>query len=119
MLTHSGWFLIVDVLATYRLAVLITEDKITDPARDWLRRRGAHLQHEPSLGTSLWVKKPGLLAAGARWLYELTICQWCVGLWLATIVVILTRFWPSGWQYAALALALSGATGFLGERTNH
>lgn len=119
MLTHSWWFLACDVLATYRLAVLITEDKITDPAREWLRRHGAKRKHDSALGTDVWVKKPGTLPAIARWTYELTICAWCIGLWLATIVVILTRFWPSGWQYPAMALALSGMTGFLGERTNH
>lgn len=87
-MTHSFWWLIVDALAVYRLAILITKDSITQPIRD---------------------------AAGERMVLFLT-CPWCVGIWIAGAIVVLTRFVPSAWQYAAFALALSGVTGFLAER---
>lgn len=87
-MTHSIWWLIVDALAVYRLAQLVGKDAITQPIRD---------------------------AASERTTLFLT-CPWCVGLWIAAGVVVLTRFAPSAWQYAALALALSGVAGFLAER---
>jgi hypothetical protein len=107
MLTHSFWWLAVDALAVYRLAILSSKDKITDPARHWLCIRAFTKTADPA---------PGKLAAMARWLYELVICPWCVSIWLGAAVVALTRFVPGAWQYAALALAFSGVAGFLAER---
>lgn len=88
MLTHSWWWLAVDGLAVYRLAVLIGKDMIAEPIRQ---------------------------RVGTRMLAFIT-CPWCIGLWFAAAAVILTRFWPQGWQYVAMALALSAVAGFLGER---
>ena len=91
MLTHSFWWLIVDALAVYRLVQLIGRDAITARGRDVVQKR--------SQAAFLFIT-----------------CPWCVGLWIAAGAVALTRFVPSAWQYAALALALSGIAGFLAER---
>jgi Protein of unknown function (DUF1360) len=88
MLTHSLWWLVCDALAVYRLAQLVGSDTITQPIRD---------------------------ASSERMTLFLT-CPWCVSIWIAAAVVALTALVPSAWQYAALALALSGVTGFLAER---
>lgn len=87
-MTHSFWWLTVDALAVYRLAQLVGKDTITQPIRG---------------------------ASSERTTLFLT-CPWCVGIWLAIAVVVLTALVPGAWQYAALALALSGVTGFLAER---
>lgn len=91
MLTHSFWWLTCDALAVYRLAVLVTKDEITAPARDAILKRS-----EPA--------------------FLFITCPWCVSIWLAALAVALTRLVPAVWQYAALGLALSGAAGFLAER---
>lgn len=96
MLTHGFWFLIVDALAVYRLAILITQDAITARFRDLLT------------GRAPLVKRPRVAV--------FITCPWCVSIWIGAGVVVLTRLWPDGWQYVALALALSGVTGFLAER---
>jgi hypothetical protein len=103
-MTHSFWWLLIDALATYRLAVLISKDKITEPARDTLRDR-AYLAGVPRKGHAL-----------ARWTFELVICPWCIGVWIAAAVTGLTVSAPSVWQYPAFGLALTGAAGFLAER---
>jgi Protein of unknown function (DUF1360) len=107
MLTHGAWFLTCDALATYRLAILISRDKITATLRE-NSRRAAY--------TDNGSQRPGVWAAYERWIYELIICQWCVSVWLAAAVVALTRFAPDEWQYVAMALALSAVAGFLGDR---
>lgn len=109
-LTHSAWWLICDAAAVYRLAVLLSKDKITDWLREGLRERA----YDP-------IAKPraGARAAIARWLFELIICPWCVSIWLGAIVVGFTRFVPGAWQYVAMLLTLSAAAGFFGERTDH
>lgn len=106
MLTHSWWFLLVDALAVYRLAILVAKDKITDRPRNILM----------NLGYSHAKPRRGIRGTTARWLFELVTCPWCVSLWFAAGAVALTRFYPDEWQYAAMWLALSGVTGFLAER---
>lgn len=92
MLPHSLWWLAVDALAVYRLAVLLTQDTIT------ARLRGRFIERGPQA------------------IANLVTCQWCVSIWFAIGAVALTRYWPEGWQYAAMALAFSGVAGFMGER---
>ena len=111
MLTHGFWFLTCNAGATYRLAILLTRDTITDPLREASRRRGWIRQRD---GLPVEIGTRG--GRTARTLYALMGCPWCVSIYLAVGVVALTRFWPAGWQYAALALALSGVAGFLAER---
>jgi hypothetical protein len=44
-------------------------------------------------------------------------CTWCTSIWIAAVVVALTRFWPTEWQYPAMLLALSAVAGYMGERS--
>lgn len=81
-------WLAVNAMAVYRLTVLIGRDSITQPIRD---------------------------RASERMTLFLT-CPWCTSIWIAGGVVVLTRFYPTEWRYPAVALALSGAAGFLAER---
>ena len=106
MLSHSLWWLICDAIAVYRLAVLVSKDKITDRPRNVLRNIGY---------TQQGLRASGRGRGAARWMFQLVTCPWCVSLWFAAGVVALTRYGPTGWQYAALALTASGIAGFLAE----
>jgi Protein of unknown function (DUF1360) len=116
---HTFWWLAVDALAVYRLAVLLSEDKITAWIRDGLRDNGYQAVIRIQAGEAELKPQPGITGAVARWLYELVVCPWCIGLWIAAPVVALTSLAPATWQYPAFGLALSGAAGFLAERTSH
>jgi hypothetical protein len=83
--------LILDALAVYRLAVLVTMDRIME----WPRSLVAKL--------------------GDRAEYFIT-CPWCTSIWLAVIVVVLTRWWHF-WPYVAAVLAFSAVAGYLAERS--
>jgi hypothetical protein len=102
--THSFWWLIVDALAVYRLAILITKDTITEPLRDRIIAM-----------PKTWSSPAERISPRPR-LAAFITCPWCVSIWIAAAVVALTNFAPTPWQYAALGLALSGVTGFLAER---
>ncbi len=123
-MTRSAWWLTCDALAVYRLAVLVTKDTITEPAREWLRRRCMqtfHLKHDGETAGRLAQTvaaniEVGMMTApsGAwRWLFELAGCPWCVSVWAAAPVVALTKFAPGVWQYPAMGLALTAAAGIL------
>ena len=102
MLPHSMWWLLADAGCTFRLTALATKDTITAPIRTWL---GAPFALDGAkLGGPRW------------WLFELSTCPWCISVWIAAGAVTLTALTPSVWQYPAMALALSGAAGFLAER---
>ncbi len=112
-MTHSAWWLTCNALAVYRLAILVTRDTITTPLREWLRRRA-------------WPDRTGVLGPDAalaaraddwRWVYSLATCAWCVSVWAALLVTLLTVEAPLVWQYPCFGLALSAAAGFLAERT--
>jgi Protein of unknown function (DUF1360) len=107
--THSAWWLTVDTLATYRLAILLTKDTIMLWWRGLLERPlRVQQKRDPEAGLRL--------PSGWRWyLVELSTCMWCVSIWLAVAVVVLTRFYPAEWQYVGMVLALSAVAGFLGE----
>ena len=108
-MTRDWWWLAVDGLAVFRLSVLITRDLITDGLRHKL---GAPWQIKTYEGGRM--TRSG---TGARyWLWQLCMCPWCVSIWLALGVLLLTVYWPDGWQYPAFLLALSGIAGFLEER---
>lgn len=105
-MSRSLWWLTVDSLAVYRLTVLLTKDTITAPFRE---RLGLPWSHPGIPGPPPY--------AGVRWMaFSWLSCAWCVSVWLAAGVVALTRFAPGAWQYAGMALALSGVAGYLAER---
>lgn len=78
------------LVATWRLARLITADFITEPIRAWAARRGEKLGY----------------------LFE---CPWCLSIWLAPILVVPAVLWPDNrlvWA-VMLILAASGVAGML------
>jgi Protein of unknown function (DUF1360) len=107
-MTHSFWWLVCDALAVYRLAILITQDAITNGLRTLIQRPYQRLQRRNTTRA---------MPKGFRWyLVELSTCPWCVSIWVAAGAIALTRLAPTVWQYAAIALACSAVAGFLAER---
>lgn len=86
------FWLLLDGLAVYRLTRLVTVDTITDPWRSWLT------------------------GAFTGWLIELLVCGWCLSVWIAAGVVVLTWLFPLQWAWVALALAASAIAGQLLHR---
>lgn len=120
MLTHGFWFLTCDAFAVYRLAILITRDTIAAPLRDWVHGLGwdesaiipataneRRMVHFPERPRRAWARK----------LFDLITCPWCVSVWISAGVVAATRYAPNVWQYGAMWLALTGATGLLAEHS--
>jgi hypothetical protein len=99
----SYWWLTLDALAVYRLAVLVTKDEITARLRVWLGRPWA-ISSDTGKSRVRW------------WAFSLVICPWCISIWIGGGVVALTYLTPGVWQYPAAALAFSGVAGFLAER---
>lgn len=91
-----GWppaaWLAVDALACYRLTRLAVKDTISDG----FRRRLAGRFEGP--------------------LVTLATCPWCLGVWVAAVVVALTVFAPLWWSYAASGLAFAAVAGYLSDR---
>lgn len=83
--------LAVDGLAAFRLTRLITEDKVTEPARDRI------VLHAPPM---------------VGYLVE---CPWCVGLWAGIAVTAARRLAPRAWAPVASALAVGAIVGIINE----
>jgi hypothetical protein len=86
--------LVLDGLATYRLARLLTMDDLTKPARDrvwkWAADREMHR------------------------LAEFVTCPHCVGVWVAAGVVSLSALrGVPGWRHVRTFLAVAGAESLL------
>jgi hypothetical protein len=135
MMPEPIW-LLVDVLAAYRLTRLITRDAWppVKAARDWLLRRwpSADAEYslaeiEPADGEPLDLGE-GRLSSGVRvflvdggrwlavephWLGELITCPWCMGQWVSLVMAALTPgiTYPVAW--IAVSLGLSTAVGLL------
>lgn len=104
--------LLVDVMATHRLARLATKDSLTAPLRDAViarayRRAGLHVT-EPDDWTGYAQDD-----ADAPLLGRLVSCRWCSSVWVAFGVVAARRLAPRCWSPIATALALSSASTFL------
>lgn len=82
---------LVDALAAYRLTMLATRDDLTEPLRGLVDER-----RHPVLA-------------------DFVECPWCVGMYVAGLVVVARRIAPRWWGPVATALAYSGVTGFLAE----
>lgn len=83
-------YVVLILLAVWRLARLVTADFITEPIRAAAARRGEKLGY----------------------LFE---CPWCLSIWLAPIVVAPAVAWPGNRVIfaAVLILAASGAAGLM------
>lgn len=106
--------LIVDAVAVYRLARLVTADDLTEDLRDALvlaayRWRGLDL---PNGYTDQTPAERAMQDPAAPKLATLITCRWCAGMWLALGVVFVARrfrWWPA----MADALACSAAAALL------
>jgi hypothetical protein len=90
-------WLIVDGLAVYRLARLITADSLTRPVRLAVLRRWPPRVDSP---------RPS----------ELAVCAWCISPYLGVAAYTATRYLPSIWIWIAVPLAFSAIAGYLSER---
>lgn len=86
---------LVDVLATHRVTRLVTEDVITQSARQKIFEK--YPPNEDS------------------WSYALT-CPWCASIWIGAGVAFARKFYPRVWNPVAELLAFSSAAGLIQER---
>jgi Protein of unknown function (DUF1360) len=89
---------VVDALATYRLTVLIKDDKITERLRKAVFRRYGHLEDGD-------VRNPSYLMG----------CPWCLSIYFGALTVAAEYYAPRVWRPLSRVLALSAATGLLKE----
>lgn len=133
--------LIVDALAVFRLTRLITEDKVTEKARDrFLRRfpatggiistddgwtfqaRGERTVAVDQLGLTVDVTggvisdTDAIVLAGHPLGY-LATCAWCVSPYIAVAVVCARRWAPAAWNPVAKVLAASAVAGIISAHT--
>lgn len=83
------WLLVLDALATFRLAILVTKDMVFEKPRQFVGRFG---------------DKPAYFIQ----------CPWCTSMYLGAGVIALSRWWGF-WPYIAAVLAFSAVAGFLAE----
>ncbi len=99
--------IVLNALATYRLARLVTEDTIMEPFR---RRLYGHVARPFTVA-----EQELQIAARPRVAVFIT-CPWCVSIWIAAAVVALQALVPGQWSYAAAGLAFSAAAGLIADR---
>ena len=97
--TNPGAFgfisLIILGLATFRMTRFITKDTILDPIREYIK----------------WKAERSVIFFCTR---QLTTCQWCASIWIATIVfLLLTINWAT--ILLVLVFALSGLSVVIGR----
>lgn len=104
--SFSGLFLLILILASFRLTHLLVYDDITAPLRRLfvtttivtLDHGQQAVQHE--------VAPKGL----KRWLGMLFTCHWCMGVWSSLILTLLWVFVPYAiWLLVILAVAGAAA----------
>jgi hypothetical protein len=95
---HAILETVVDALATYRLTVLIKDDKITERLRQAVFRRYGHLGDTD-------VRNPSYLLG----------CPWCLSMYFGALAVAGRRYAPGAWKPLSRALAFSATTGLLAE----
>jgi hypothetical protein len=86
----AAW-LLLDALAVFRLTRLVNADSILDGPRQTLLARR-------------WTRT-----------YLFVTCPWCVSVWAAVVVVILTVNAGTWWSWVAAVLAGSAVGGLLSE----
>ena len=95
---HAFVDVVVDALATYRLTVLIKDDKITERLRRAVFRRYGERDDKD-------VRSPSYLLG----------CPWCLSIYFGALAVVARRLAPRQWTSLSRTLALSAATGLLAE----
>lgn len=101
------WAAIIAVFATYRVTQLVVEDRITEPAREWL------------LG---WLRNRR--SRFAAWVHDLITCVFCVSVWVSLAVTVsayVAGVVESGdatwWWFPVMWMALAGAYSVLRAAT--
>lgn len=94
-------------LAAYRLACLLTQDKITDPLRRAVYRRAPVVGYDPD-------GRP-IIGGPWAWCYELVSCPACIGVWAAFGVYGLWAEVPDA-RWPLTGLAVAGGQAFLASR---
>lgn len=122
---HSPIILLVYALAVARLTRMVTADKLFEKPRRavivkaWTRRH-PWITEEPTeekrrrnlaMAMDNHAKDPPMLA-------YLTVCPWCVSVWIGAVAAPVAWFWGTRPWFAipAVALAFSHVTGFLATR---
>jgi hypothetical protein len=98
--------LVVDVLATARLARLVQRDTLTEPLRERIvaySYRGPN-GLRPRPGELTW-QQHAMLDDDAPKLADLLDCTWCVAVWCAAFVTLARRTAPRLWDPIATMLA--------------
>lgn len=106
-MTHDPTLLTLDALACFRLTRLLVSDTITQPLRQAVIGT-AYAPERDLSGFAMPVAKRPRLA-------EFVTCPWCMGMWLAGLVVLCQALIPAVWIYAAALLAFSAVAGLLSE----
>lgn len=111
----NPWLLVVLIwLATYRLTVLVTDDKITrpivDPVQEWFERRWLAKHPDGDRNSDQWQSYPSF-AFG---------CPWCMSVYIGAAVTVIVDVWFEPVPLPALvAIAASAVTGFLSSVVEH
>lgn len=111
----NPWLLVVLIwLATYRLTVLVTDDKITrpivDPVQEWFEKRWLAKHLDGDRNSSEWQ---------SQWAWLLG-CPWCCSVYIGAAVTVIADVWFEPVPLPALvAISASGVTGFLSSVVDH
>ena len=89
-------------LATFRITRLVVYDKITRFFREWFVQK-KEINREGLLFIELTPYKNGIL----RSIHDLLQCPWCIGVWVALVVVFCYSEFPWTW-YVVFVLAVAG-----------
>lgn len=113
--------LVVLALATYRVARIIAEDTISEPARERMYRWAWDDAHPDESvdddGKRVLLAHPR--AAWRTWVHGLFTCPLCIGVWTAAALYALWRF--VDWEpvnVAIVMLAIAGLQCFLATRAD-
>lgn len=95
-----NWFDFVLIsLATFRLAHLLTYDKIFGFVRHFFLEESREADTKPT-------------RVGSRVVYEMLECLWCTGIWSA--LIIFTTYLVGVWgQFIVIVLAIAGAAAII------
>lgn len=105
--------LLIDALATARLARLVTSDTLTRHLRAVVIRRAYRRDDEVGALSDAFVLEMVRDDDEAPLLATLVTCQWCSSVHCAVVVVLARRFFPRAWGPVGRALAFSQAAGIL------
>lgn len=100
----SPLVLLVATAATARLAILLSQDKITEGWRARVRLKGWEPDTSADNSLVYWSPLPGERAARWRWVYRLVRCVACNSIWFAAVVAVPAVLWSSNRVVFALLL---------------